>query len=93
MEDLFGEPLPEPKPRRVAKPKAERKPSAKQLRLQAPPPRVIETIDDDESRALKALQESGILSPSSQKDCETAIRNHVPSETAIKMAEWRRRHG
>lgn len=93
MTDLFGdaEPPAPVKPVRAAKP---RKLTAKQLREQAPPPRLSSARVDDTLEAIRVLAAAGMLAPEDLRRHRDALHTHTPPpEVSDGLADFRRRHG
>lgn len=97
---LFGdddtkkpEPAKKRAPARRAPERKVRKPTAKQLRMQAPAPQNRVAEDDDTVRALRALDRFGMLAPEEKRRHEAALATEIPLPIATAIKEWRRNHG
>lgn len=89
---LFGE---EPEPEAAQKKRhparsapKEKKPTAKQLRMQAPSPRIVKRRDDTLD-AIRMFNRFGMLSPEEKAKFSDALEPIIDPATRADLAKWR----
>lgn len=87
--NLFGEqePVSPPAPARP------RKPTAKQLREQAPPPRLAPGHVDDTLAAVRALGAAMMLAEAEMVRFADTLKGNIPDQVREGLAKFRSRHG